>query len=69
MGNQGITTHVCQILELSQKRNLSYVRPKLGYLKNAVRPSWSFEIVMNKNECILSSTGKVNLSFAFNDTI
>ena len=45
-----------------------YLRPKSGYLKSAVR-SRSFEIVRNKNGCILSSTGKVNLSFGFNDTI
>ena len=40
--------------------------PKIGIL--AVR-SRSFDIVRNKNGCILSSTGKVNLSFGFNDTI
>ena len=41
---------------------------KLEYLKNAVR-SRSFENVRNKNGCIVSSTGKVDLSFGFNDTI
>ena len=44
------------------------LHPNLGYLKSAVR-SRSFEIVRNKNGCILSSTGKVNLSFGLNDTI
>ena len=42
--------------------------PKLGYLKSAVR-SRSFENVRNKNGCVMSSTGKVDLSFGINDTI
>ena len=42
--------------------------PKLEYLKRAVR-SMSFENGRNKNGCAVSSTGKVDLSFGFNDTI
>ena len=57
-----------QILEQSQRRKLSYLRPQLGCLKSAVR-SRSFESVRNKNGCIMSSIGKVDLSFGFNDTI
>ena len=68
MGSEGAAAHVCQIIEYYQRRNLSYVRPKLGYLKSVVR-SMSFEIVRNKNGCILSSTEKVNLSFGFNNTL
>ena len=67
-GWQGVTASVCQILDISQRRNLSYLRPKLGYLKYAVR-KWAFENVRNKNGCVLSSTGKVDLSFGFNDTV
>ena len=48
--------------------NLSYLLLKLEYLKSAVR-SRSFENVRNKNECVVSSTGKVDLSFGFNGTI
>ena len=59
---------MCQILERSQRRNLSYLRPMLGYLKSAVR-KLAFENVRNKNGCVLSSTGKVDLSFGFNDTV
>ena len=59
---------MCQILVLSQRRNLSYLRKKLGYLKSAVR-SRSFENARNKNGCVVSSTAKVDLSFGFNDTI
>ena len=68
MGSQGATASVCQILELSQRRNFSHFRPKLGYLKSAVRSS-SFENVRNNNGCVVSTTGKVDLSFGFNDTI
>ena len=42
--------------------------PKLEYLKSALRSS-SFENVINKNGCVVSSTEKVDLSFGFNDTI
>ena len=42
--------------------------PKLRHLKGAMR-SRSFENVRNKNGCVVSSTGKVDLSFGFNDTI
>ena len=42
--------------------------PELKYLKSAVRSS-SFENVINKNGGVVSSTGKVDLSFGFNDTI
>ena len=31
--------------------------------------SRSFKNVRNKNGCVVSSTGKVDLSFAFDDTI
>ena len=31
--------------------------------------SSSFENVRNKNGCVVSGTGKVDLSFGFNDTI
>ena len=48
MGSQGSTAAVCQILESSQRRNLSYLSPQLGYLKSAVR-SRSFENVRNKH--------------------
>ena len=41
---------------------------KLQYLKSAVG-SRSFENVRNKNGCVVSKTGKVDLSFGFNDTI
>ena len=41
---------------------------KLEYLKSAAR-SRSFENVINKNGCVMSSTGKVDLSFGFNDII
>ena len=68
MGSQGVTVSVCQILEQSQRRKFPYLRPELGYLKSAVR-SRSFENVRNKNGCIMSSIGKVDLSIGFNDTI
>ena len=68
MGSQGITASVSQILKQSQRRNLSYLRPKLEYLKSALR-SRSFENVRNKTGCVVSSTGKVDLSFGSNDTI
>ena len=45
--------------------------PIVGILeikKSAVR-SMSSENVRNKNGCVVSSTGKVDLSFGFNDTI
>ena len=42
--------------------------PKLEYLKSAVR-SRSSENVRIINGCVVSSTGKVDLSFGFNDTI
>ena len=42
--------------------------PELEYLKSAVR-SRSFENVRNKNVCVVSSIGKVDLSFGFDDTI
>ena len=43
---------------------------KLEYLKSAVR-SRSFENVRNKNGCVMSSTGRVDLSVSagFNDAI
>ena len=45
--------------------NLSYLLPMLEYLKSVVRSS-SFKNVRNKNGCVVSSTGKVDLSFGFN---
>ena len=47
---------------------LLYLLPKLEYLKSAVK-SRSFENVRNKNGCLVSSVGKIDLSFGFNDTI
>ena len=41
---------------------------KVGILEKCVR-SKSFENVINENGCVVSSTGKVDLSFGFNDTI
>ena len=67
MGSQGATASVCQILELSERRNLSYLYPNLGYLKSAVR-SRLFGSVSNKDEYVVSSTEKIDLSFGFNDT-
>ena len=65
MGSPGDAASMCQILEQSQRRNLSYLLPDLEYMKSAVR-SRSFENVRNKN---VSSTEKVDLSFGFNDII
>ena len=42
--------------------------PKVKFLKSAVRFR-SFENVRNKNGCVVSSTGKVDLSFAVNHSI
>ena len=42
--------------------NLFYLLPMLEYLKSAMR-SRSFENVRNKNGCVVSSAGKVDLSF------
>ena len=66
MGSQGATARVPNFRVIPEKEFV--LRLKLGYFKSAVR-SRSFEIVKNKNGCILSSTGKVSLSFGFNDTI
>ena len=49
-------------------KELVLLTSKLEYLKSAVR-SRSFENVRNKNGCVVSSAEKVDLSFAFNDTI
>ena len=68
MGSQRTTASVCQIIEKSQKINLSYLLPKLECLKSAVR-SRSFENVKNKNGCVVSSTGKVDFLFGLNDSI
>ena len=51
-----------------QEKEFLLLIPRLEYLKSTVR-SMSFENVRNKNGCVVSSTGKVDLSFGFNDTI
>ena len=55
------------------EKTLVLVTPKVGifekcYLKSAVR-SRPFENVRNKDGCVVSSIGKVDLSFGFDDTI
>ena len=47
---------------------MPYLLANLVYLKSAVRPR-SLENVRNKNGCVVSSTGKVNLSFGLIYTI
>ena len=42
--------------------------PKFGILEKCCETR-SFENVRNKNGCVVSSTGKVDLSFGFNDPI
>ena len=50
------------------EKEFFYLLPKPEYWKSAVR-SRSFEDLRNKNGCVMSSTGKVDLSFGFNDAI
>ena len=50
------------------ERELSYLLPRVEYLKNAERFR-SFKNARDKNWCVVSSTGKADLSFGFNDTI
>ena len=53
---------------MPEKEFPAYLCPNLIYLISAVRYR-SFEIVRNKNWCILSSTGNVNLLFGFNNYV
>ena len=63
MGSQGAAACMPNFRIIPVK-GFVLLTPKLEHMKSAMRPR-SFENVRNKNGCVMSSTGKVDLSFGF----
>ena len=55
-------------LRIILEKEFVLLTPKAGILEKCCEIR-SFENVRNKNGCVVSSTGKVDLSFSFNDAI
>ena len=65
MGSQGAIASVCQNCIVIPEKKFVLLTPQVG----SVVRSRSFENVSSKNGCVVSGTGKVDLSFGFNGTI
>ena len=63
--------HTCANFRIISEKEFGLLTPKVGIV-GRLEKCCDIQVIQNceeKNGCILSSTGRVNLSFGFNDTI